>query len=149
MAVINAENEQSANQPLIPAAHARRKANGYHGAPFSNLRHLRTLRLNVEVAEGDSSLLSSYLERGMPVIAAVETQYLPYWNRDVRGRTQSVRHAVVVVGIDGPTSAAESMVYVNDPAFDDAPQIVRLDWFHLAWIERDYQCAVIGNSVSR
>lgn len=113
------------------------------------MAHLRMLRLKVELGEGDLSLLGSSIDRGIPVIVAVETQYLPYWSHPVHGRTQSVRHAVVVVGMDGPASAADSTIYLNDPAFDHAPQSVRLDWFHLAWLERDYQYAVISNTLLR
>jgi hypothetical protein len=36
--------------------------------------------------------------------------------------------------------------YVNDPAFDDAPQSIPLDHLLLAWSEFDYEYAVITRS---
>jgi len=33
--------------------------------------------------------------------------------------------------------------FVNDPAFDDAPQVIPLEHFLLAWSEFDYEYAVI------
>ncbi len=89
------------------------------------------------------SLLHSYLDQGMPVIVAVETQHLPYWILQADRRSQSVRHAIVVVGMDESNRVAHGMIYVNDPAFNDAPQRIHPDWFELAWLERDYQYAVI------
>jgi len=35
------------------------------------------------------------------------------------------------------------ILYVNDPAFDGAPQTVPLDYFLLAWSEFDHRLAVI------
>lgn len=46
-------------------------------------------------------------------------------------------HAVVLVGLTSDT------VYLNDPAFDAAPQTAPLDHFLLAWSELDYEYAVI------
>jgi ABC-type bacteriocin/lantibiotic exporter with double-glycine peptidase domain len=46
-------------------------------------------------------------------------------------------HAVVIIGIDG------DRVYLNDPAFVTAPQIVARDEFEPAWIEHNYRFAVI------
>ncbi len=60
----------------------------------------------------------------------VNTIELDYW-------TEATRHAVVVVGID------ERQVYLNDPFFEVAPQIVSRLEFELAWDEMDNSYAVI------
>ena len=44
---------------------------------------------------------------------------------------------VVLIGMTGDTAC------VNDPAFDDAPQVIPLEHFLLAWSEFDYEYAVI------
>jgi uncharacterized protein YvpB len=44
---------------------------------------------------------------------------------------------VLVVGFD------EHAVYINDPAFEQAPQRVPRADFELAWLEFDYRYAVI------
>jgi len=54
-----------------------------------------------------------------------------YWN-------EAVSHAIVVIGIDGET------VYINDPAFAVAPQLIHLNEFIAAWTEKDFLYAVIG-----
>jgi uncharacterized protein YvpB len=51
--------------------------------------------------------------------------------------TYATDHAVLVVGYD------EQAVYINDPAFEQAPQRVSRADFELAWLEFDYRYAVI------
>jgi len=103
-----------------------------HGTVFSHLQYLASLGVSVWVGKGDMEALHSHLDRGLPAIVAVETGELTsYWQ-------EAVSHAVVVVGMD------EAFVYVNDPAFETAPQQVPLAEFHLAWQEQDYRYAVIG-----
>ena len=46
-------------------------------------------------------------------------------------------HAVVVVGID------DEMVYLNDPAFANAPQVVSHGDLLLAWLEMEEYYAII------
>lgn len=74
--------------------------------------------------------LFGYLTNGRPCIALVRTAQLPHW-------TYATDHAVLVVGFD------ERAVYINDPAFEHAPQPVPRVDFELAWLEFDYRYAVI------
>ncbi len=80
-------------------------------------------------------LLQAYLEQKQPVITSIDTIDLPYWNK------QSLRHAVVVVGLDDTT------VSINDPSFSDAPKIVERTQFDSAWLRREYIHAVIQKSL--
>lgn len=103
-----------------------------HGASLHNLYNLKALGLFVLIEEGDISKLQAHLEIGLPPIVAVSTSKLSsYWKEDTD-------HAVVVVGID------EGFVYLNDPEFVVAPQLVTLEEFESAWLEQDYWYAVIG-----
>ena len=102
----------------------------YFGAPFSSLRKLGSLGVTVLIARGDLATLRGYLEEGYPVIVAVNTLALPYWNEDTA-------HALVVVGFE------HDAVLLNDPEFVRVPQTVSTDLFLLAWLEQDYRYAVI------
>lgn len=59
---------------------------------------------------------------------------LPYW-------TYPTAHVAVVVGYD------DQRVYLNDPAFPEAPQSVLWDGFLAAWEEYDRMAAIIRPSV--
>lgn len=101
--------------------------------PFSKVQNLATeLGLVVELGswQDDLTLFVPYIESGLPVIVAVDTDAAAYWPyyRD---------HAVVVVGFD------DAHVFVNDPAQVEAPLAVDIDTFLLAWANRDYAYAVI------
>ncbi|MFN8495667.1 MAG: C39 family peptidase [Caldilineaceae bacterium] len=100
--------------------------------PFPNLEKLGpALGIIVEIhTEGALAQFEPYIEAGLPVIVAVDTDDAHYWPY-VR------HHAVVVIGFD------EQSVYVNDPAQTEAPLAVDMDTFLLAWLRRDYQYAVI------
>jgi ABC-type bacteriocin/lantibiotic exporter with double-glycine peptidase domain len=101
------------------------------GAFSSNITRLEQLSVNVEYGDhADLPKIEQHLSQGQPVITFVDTGELPYWN-------ERTFHAVVVVGID------EQFLYLNDPAFDEAPQIVGRGDFELAWIEQDERYAVI------
>lgn len=100
------------------------------GTPASRLTRLGRMGYDVEIGRGTFELLRSKLELGLPSIALVHTAFLDYW-------TESARHAVVVVGLD------EKHAYLNDPAFESAPQTVSLDGFLTAWIEMDQISATI------
>jgi ABC-type bacteriocin/lantibiotic exporter with double-glycine peptidase domain len=100
------------------------------GAPSSNVRRLADLGLSVSFDQGDLASLEVHLQRGEPCIVFLRTGELPYWVEDTG-------HAVVVVGLDSDT------VYFNDPAFDKAPQQVSHGDFLLAWLDFDYDYAVI------
>jgi|CXWL01.1.fsa_nt_gi hypothetical protein len=100
------------------------------GAPFGNLRFLSALGVSVLVEKGELENLRLNLEIGLPSIVFVATAQLSYW-RETTG------HAAVVVGLD------EEKVYLNDPAFPDAPKQVPIDEFVLAWIDADQFYALI------
>lgn len=100
------------------------------GASFYNLQALDQLGASIKIGEGDMALLSSALAQTLPILTSVDTQDLPYW-------TTIERHVVLVVGIDA------DMVYVNDPAFANAPQRVERLTFESAWLRRDYVYSVI------
>src|SRR5690349_6037455 len=87
-----------------------------YGAPFGNLRYLESSRVQVQIQRGDMDGLRKYLERELPPIVFVNTAQLDYWD-------DSTSHAVVVVGIE------DDRIYVNDPAFADAPRAIAIDEF--------------------
>jgi ABC-type bacteriocin/lantibiotic exporter with double-glycine peptidase domain len=89
------------------------------GTPASRMTRLGRMGYDVEIGRGTFDLLRSKLELGLPSIALVHTAFLDYW-------TESTRHAVVVVGLD------DEHAYLNDPAFESAPQTVPLEGF-LKW----------------
>jgi len=101
-----------------------------YGTPGSRLHNLIDLGVHVRYAQGTIGELFDYLERGQPCIVLVRTDQLPYW-------TCTTNHAVLIVGFD------EQAVYVNDPAFEQAPQRAPRADFELAWLAFDYRYAVI------
>jgi len=101
-----------------------------YGTPGSRLNNLASLGVHVHYARGTLNELFDYLTSGHACIVLVRTDQLPYW-------TYATDHAVLVVGFD------EQAVYVNDPAFEQAPQRVPHADFELAWLEFDYRYAVI------
>jgi ABC-type bacteriocin/lantibiotic exporter with double-glycine peptidase domain len=107
----------------------RRRIESY-GAPFTNLRYLESSSIQVQIQGGTIDSVREYLERGIPPIAFVNTEQLGYWN-------ESTSHAVVVVGIE------DNQIYVDDPAFADAPMAIPTDEFILGWIDLDQFFAVI------
>jgi len=100
------------------------------GALFSMLRELEQLGVIVVYKQGTFDELYTHLTSNRPCIAIVQTGELPYWNT-------ATDHAVVVVGLD------EEAVYLNDPAFDNAPIQVSHGDFGLAWFERDEYYATL------
>jgi hypothetical protein len=74
--------------------------------------------------------LKGWLADNKPPIVFLRTLFLDYW-------TEDTFHAAVVVGIEG------QKVYLNDPAFETAPQVCSLDSFLAAWAERDEGVALI------
>jgi len=100
------------------------------GTPAPNIRYLESLGVSVTFGQLSLSRLRTYMRRGIPCILFVQVGELPY--------SQSEGfHAVVAVGLEKQT------IYINDPAFDVAPQSVPLDHFMLAWSEFEYEFAVI------
>jgi hypothetical protein len=88
--------------------------------------------LEFQVIYGTASLddLRQRLRQGIPPIVFVETNFLDYWQ-------SNVRHAVVVVGPE------ESTIWLHEPAFDEAPQACSINRFLAAWAEMDEASAII------
>jgi len=109
------------------------------GAPFSNLAQLRTWQFAVELAKGNLRILQQRLAQGNPVIVPVATELLPYWilRTDIPERERMTEHAIVVIGLD------EEQIYVHDPDFAAAPQVVDVGWFTEARRHHDHWYAVI------
>jgi ABC-type bacteriocin/lantibiotic exporter with double-glycine peptidase domain len=101
-----------------------------YGAPAGNVRLLENLGLNAVYSKTGLPGLQAMLQEEHPVIVFVRTGELPHW-------TYSTDHALVVVGYD------ENLLYVNDPAYPEAPVTVPRGDFELAWLERDYFYALI------
>lgn len=101
-----------------------------YGTIARNISLLSEIGVDVFYAQGTLDDLRSHLIANRPCIAFVNTGELPYWH-------ETTGHAVVVVGID------EEMVYLNDPAFVSAPQVVSHGDFLLAWLEADEYYATI------
>jgi len=100
------------------------------GAPAYNVQRLTALGLSVLYTEGTLQALEQHIQQGHPCIVFVHTEPLPYWS-------ENTNHAVVLIGFD------EENAYLNDPFFPEAPQIVSLGDFELAWLARDYMYALI------
>jgi ABC-type bacteriocin/lantibiotic exporter with double-glycine peptidase domain len=100
------------------------------GAPASNIRHLKALGVTVIYKQGNWAELQDQLMNNRPCMVPVQTGELSYW-------TDQTDHAVVVVGLD------EAFIYLNDPAFPNAPIQVSRGEFDLAWLERDEAYAVV------
>lgn len=102
------------------------------GTPHRNLRQLEDRIAGIQVTYRQGVLADVFraVDEGQPVILFVWTGDLPYW-------ALKTWHAVVVVGYD------ENQFYLNDPAFDTAPQIVTHGDLELAWIAYDTYYAVI------
>ena len=100
------------------------------GTPADNIRFLGKLGYTVLFERGTESDLRRWLGQSLPCIVFLKTEALPYW------KTEHA-HAVVLVGL------SDDVAHVNDPAFDDAPQVIPLEHFLLAWSEFDYEYAVI------
>jgi ABC-type bacteriocin/lantibiotic exporter with double-glycine peptidase domain len=100
------------------------------GTPTSRI--LRLEKWGYQVSYGSTNLeqLNDWLSQDVPPIAFVQTQFLDYW-------TKNTPHAVVVVGV------SNEQVYLNDPAFETAPQVASHDGFLAGWIEMDEVAAII------
>lgn len=100
------------------------------GTPASRVRRLRRWNFQVTYSRATIDDLRHWLQQGSLPIVFVETGFLDYWQ-------SNVRHAVMVVGLD------DSMIWLHDPAFDEAPQCCLIDGFLAAWAEMDEASALI------
>lgn len=100
------------------------------GAAGQNLRYLTALGVEVLYREGTIEELKTHLQNGYPCIALVRTGDLPYW-------TYASDHAVLARGYD------ENNLLINDPMFTDAPIVVPISEFELAWMSFDYRYGLI------
>lgn len=104
---------------------------GPAGAPYRNLQYLRTLGISARIEQGNLNLLRTHLRRNLPPIVFVSTAELSYWD-------EATHHAVVVTGIQ------DNQVYLHDPNFAHAPQVVSTLEFGLAWSEMDEVYALLS-----
>jgi len=100
------------------------------GAPASNIRRLEALGVTVIYKQGNWAELQDHLMNNRPCMTPVQTEELSYW-------AEQTDHAIVVVGLD------EEFIYLNDPAFPNAPIQVSRGEFDLAWLARDEAYAVV------
>lgn len=119
-----------ANKPFHYCQVLRQLKTNDFGTVFSNIRHLTVPGATVQVSRGDIDRLYQHLQRNQPLAVALRTAELPHWYNDP-SRGEEVAHAVVVVGMD------QTMVYLNDPAFQRAPLQVPHGEFQLARIDFD------------
>jgi hypothetical protein len=102
------------------------------GAAFSRLQALDRLKITVIYEKGTLIELHRFVSSGWPCIVPVRSRELPYWGKI------DLYHAVVVVGME------QSRIYVNDPAFTNAPIGVSVGDFDLAWLEHSEYYAVLA-----
>jgi hypothetical protein len=117
-------------QPLYQGDIARWLKTSYIGTPARNISRLNSHGFEVVYQEGSLNFLIASLLSGIPCIIFLRTGSLPYWNTDTP-------HAVVLTGIEG------ERIFLFDPVFHDAPQIVDVDAFLLAWSYADYMVATL------
>lgn len=101
------------------------------GIPFSQITNVERIGVSVMLDMGEESAIQAQLDIGNPVIVPVLTNQLSYWGNE---KTQ---HAITVIGYD------ERSVFINDPAFDTAPQTAGWLEFMLARDIYDYIYATI------
>jgi hypothetical protein len=100
------------------------------GTPARNVTRLSVFGVDAQYFEsGTLDNLRRGVETGAVIIVFVRTGELPYWDRDTP-------HALVIVGIEA------DIIYVNDPAFEDAPIAMAIGDFMLAWDEFGNQYAI-------
>lgn len=102
------------------------------GTPHRNFRLLAEQISHIQVTYRQGSLADLYqaIDRDHPVVVFVWTGEPPYWQIETG-------LALVVVGYD------QDHFYVNDPAFDEAPQVVTHGDLDLAWIAYDTYYALV------
>jgi ABC-type bacteriocin/lantibiotic exporter with double-glycine peptidase domain len=126
----------------VPMSYSRiRQALGTtsEGTPFSRLSRLQSVGLKIMRGEGSLPILRAYLSASLPIIVDVDTSELPYWQMrtDIPENERATAHAIVIVGIE------DQALYAYDPDIEEAPQVIGIGDFELAWLIRDYRYAVI------
>lgn len=101
------------------------------GASAYNLNYLSSLGITAAIDIRDMTVLRELLQAGSPLITLVRTGELSYWS-------QNANHVVVVVGCE------DDAVFINDPAFEQAPIQVSIIEFELAWLAFDYLSIVLS-----
>ena len=94
------------------------------GTPASRVLRLKQWGFEVIYGPSDVIKLQTWLAQGVPIIALVQTEFLDY-------ATVNTPHAVVVIGL------TDQQVYLQDPMFEQVPQIASLNGFLAAWLEMD------------
>jgi len=100
------------------------------GVRASAIRRLSRWGWDVDYGRGARVDLAQWLQREIPVIAFVRTDFLEYWETDVG-------HAIVVVGMN------DEQVHLHDPVMEKGPVSISAISFDAAWTEMDYGYAVI------
>jgi ABC-type bacteriocin/lantibiotic exporter with double-glycine peptidase domain len=90
------------------------------GTPARNLLRVGSLGFRVALRSSNLSELLAAVAASTPPIVFLQTGSLPNWALDIA-------HVAVFVGADAAN------VYLNDPFFDSAPQVVPLASFLQAW----------------
>lgn len=103
---------------------------GLWGVPASAIRRLSQWGWDVDYGRGARVDLTQWLQREIPVIVFVRTDFLEYSKTDVG-------HAVIIV------SMTDEQVHVHDPVMQEAPVSVSRIGFEAAWTEMDYGYAVV------
>jgi hypothetical protein len=102
------------------------------GIPAPNIVRVAQYGVDVRHAEGGTlEDVRHAIDNGAVVIVFVRTGELPYWEEDVP-------HAVMVVAV------GTDVVYLDDPAFENAPIPAPLGDFMLAWDEFGNQWAWVS-----
>ncbi len=103
---------------------------GPHGTVARNIALLASVGFDVQIGRSTFVDLAAALAAGVPPIVFLETSLLDYWSLQAS-------HVAVLVGLD------VAAVYLNDPAFDTAPQQTSLTSFDLSWAANQYYAAFI------
>lgn len=103
---------------------------GSGGTVARDFMNLAKLGFEVNFATSDLAGLVAFLTAGQPVIALLDTTWLPYWQ-------EVCNHVAVVVGVD------DAWVYLNDPYFDFAPHQVSHADFLRAWSSNACTIAIV------
>jgi ABC-type bacteriocin/lantibiotic exporter with double-glycine peptidase domain len=115
---------------ITEAQLARQLGTQDFGTPAPNLHRLDRLGFSITYESVTLATVQTALAAGIPCLVFVFTGDLPHWS-------ENTAHVMVAVGID------DEAIYVNDPAFETAPQTIPLDYFLLAWSEFDHRCGII------